>query len=237
MGNDGQGAVVLVSGGMDSAVLLHYVAAKLGRRPLHALSFNYSQRHYRELECAAWQAEAAGVAEHRVVDLSFFGDLLRDGSALIAGGDAVPDLKDLGKAELGQPPTYVPNRNMTLLSVAAAYGEARKICEIFYGAQALDEYGYWDCTTAFLERINLVLALNRKEPVRIHAPFITKKKVEIVRLGMDLGVDFAHTWSCYRGGEKACGTCPTCVERLNAFREVGEADPLPYEKQPGGCKK
>jgi 7-cyano-7-deazaguanine synthase len=222
-------AVVLISGGLDSSVLLHHVARALGREPVHALSFNYGQRHSKEIACAGWQCRAARVAEHRVLDLSFLGELIGQASALVAGGRAVPDLEKLAQDELDQPPTYVPNRNMVLLSIAAAYAEARKARDVFYGAQALDEYGYWDCTTAFLDRLNAVLNLNRRDPVTIHAPFIRMKKAETVKLGLELGVDFSQTWSCYRGGDKACGACPTCVERLKAFREAGVSDPLTYE--------
>lgn len=221
-----EAAVVLLSGGLDSSVLLHYVARELGRAPIHALSYNYGQRHSRELECARWQAEAAGVASHKVIDISFLGELLRAGTTLLSGGADVPDLADLSPDDLTQPPTYVPNRNMMLLSMAAAYAEASGVRDVFYGAQAQDEYGYWDCTREFLERINAVLALNRREAVRIHAPFVDRRKAETVRQGLALGVDLAHTWSCYRGGDVPCGTCPTCVERQNAFREAGQEDPL-----------
>lgn len=221
-------AVVLLSGGLDSSVLLHYVARHLRCAPLHALSFDYGQRHSKELECARWQADAADAVSHRIVDVSFVGELVKGASALVAGGKVVPDLRELAAAQLDQPPTYVPNRNMILLSIAAAYAEAEGIRNVFYGAQALDEYGYWDCTVAFLKRINETLALNRREPVTVHAPFIHKKKVESVRLGVELGVNFGYTWSCYRGGDYACGTCPTCVERRKAFEEAGVDDPLPY---------
>jgi len=221
-------AVVLLSGGLDSSVLLHHVAKDLGCPEIHALSFNYGQRHSRELACANAQARSVGTAAHRVMDITFMGALIQAGSALIAGGAPVPDLDSLTAEELTQPPTYVPNRNMMLLSMAAAYAEAHEITDIYYGAQAHDEYGYWDCTRPFLERINGVLALNRKSPVTVRAPFVGDSKGEIVRKGLALGVDFAQTWSCYRGGEEACGTCPTCVERLNAFRENGIADPLAY---------
>jgi 7-cyano-7-deazaguanine synthase len=115
---------------------------------------------------------------------------------------------------------------MMLLSMAVAYAEANNIYEVFYGAQAQDEYGYWDCTSVFVERLNRVLELNREKSVKIVAPFVTLRKAETVKLGIQLGVDFAHTWSCYRGNEKPCGTCPTCVERLNAFAEAGMTDPL-----------
>ena len=220
--------VVLLSGGLDSSVLLHHVAKELRSPEIHALSFNYGQRHSRELNCASAQARAVGVAVHRVMDITFMGALIQNGSALIAGGVEVPDLKSLHRDELSQPPTYVPNRNMMLLSMAAAYAEAHGMCDVFYGAQAQDEYGYWDCTRDFLRSMNDVLMLNRKKPVAIHAPFIDRPKADSVKLGLALGVDFTQTWSCYRGGESACGTCPTCVERLNAFRANGITDPLPY---------
>lgn len=221
-------AVVLLSGGMDSTVLLHHLAREIRCPEIHALSFNYGQRHSRELACAAAQARHAGVADHRVMDINFMGALLQSGSALLEGGAEVPDLKNVPEEDRGQPPTYVPNRNMMLLSMAAAYAEAHGMSDVYYGAQAQDEYGYWDCTGDFLRRINDVLILNRKKPVTIHGPFITKSKAEVVGLGLRLGVDFTQTWSCYRGGESACGACPTCVERLTAFRENDIADPLRY---------
>lgn len=221
-------AVVLASGGLDSTVLLHYVARTLGHAPVYAVSFDYGQRHSRELACAVWQAQAVG-AVHVRLDLSFLGGVLEGATALVEGGAAVPDYDALGHDELDQPPTYVPNRNMMLLSVAAAYAESHGVAHVFYGAQARDEYGYWDCTPEFVERINAVLALNRRTPVTVHAPFVNKKKSEAIQLGLELGVDFAKTSSCYRGGEQACGTCPTCVERLAAFDQAGIADPLPYE--------
>ena len=146
--------------------------------------------------------------------------------ALTDGAIDVPDLEAVADSDRRQPPTYVPNRNMVLLALGAALAEARGACDLFYGAQAQDEYGYWDCTQEFQERLNAVLALNRGRPVRIHAPFVTMKKAEIVRVGIALGVDFSLTWSCYRGGERPCGSCPTCVERTNAFEEAGIGDPL-----------
>lgn len=220
------GAVVLLSGGMDSVTLLHYAAVTLRRAPLHALSFRYGQRHVRELLAARTQAARVGVSAHETIDLSVLGGLLRRGSALIDGGMEVPDLDQLEASQRRQPPTYVPNRNMILLAVAAAYAEANGCREVYYGAQAQDEYGYWDCTAEFLERINAALALNREQPIVVRAPFINWKKADILRTGIALGVDYSQTWTCYRGGEKACGTCPTCVERLRAFASLGLRDPL-----------
>ena len=134
-------ALVLVSGGLDSSVLLHHVVSTRKGAPVYSLSCDYGQRHAKELECAAWQAQQAGAHEHRVVDLSFLAELVRDGTSLVDGGAEVPDLGAVPEVDRAQPPTYVPNRNMTLLSVAAAYAETQKVFDIYYGAQALDEYG------------------------------------------------------------------------------------------------
>lgn len=232
--SDANPTVVLISGGMDSSVLLHHIVRELAPGPVHALSFHYGQRHALELDRATYQAGAAGVATHRVIDIAFMGELLAPGSTLLAAGAPVPDLSALDADALRQPPTYVPNRNMMLLSMAAAFAEGQGCGDLYYGAQAQDEYGYWDCTAEFLTRINAVLALNRNQPVAVHAPFVNKSKAEIVRLGMRLGVDFGQTWTCYRGNTGpdtapvACGTCPSCVERRQAFAKAGFEDPLPY---------
>lgn len=221
-----QPATVLLSGGLDSTVLLHTVAKRLGHTPIHVLSFDYGQKHHRELDMARRQvAEVPQATEHQILDLAFFARLTAASSALVAGGPAVPDLDDVPDAERCQPPTYVPNRNMILLALAAAYAEARQCRLVYYGAQAQDRYGYWDCTEAFIDAMNKTLALNRGCAVHIVAPFATERKASLVRLGHELGVNFAHTWSCYRGGERPCGTCPTCRERQNAFREAGIPDP------------
>jgi 7-cyano-7-deazaguanine synthase len=219
------GAVVLLSGGLDSSVLLHEVRRRIGAKPLYSLSFYYGQKHARELEMAEAQAGLAG-AVHRAVDISFFRDMTRGGSALTDAAIPVPDLAGLTEAQRRQPPTYVPNRNMMLLSLAAAFAESADARDVFYGAQKQDRYGYWDCTPDFIERINDLLSLNRVRAVRVHAPFAALAKADIVRLGVALKVDFARTWSCYRGVPPACGTCPTCVERTEAFRQAGLADPV-----------
>jgi len=219
-------ATVLLSGGLDSTVLLHHVAKQLGVAPIHALSFDYGQKHSRELEMARWQAaRIEAVAEHTVLDMSCFAAVVSQASVLVRGGPSVPQLVDVPVHDLDQPPTYVPNRNMILLSLAAAFAEARGCRVVYYGAQAQDEYGYWDCTGEFVGRLNNVLALNRRESVQICAPFAGKRKSEEILIGQELGVDFGHTWSCYRGGDRPCGVCPTCVERHNAFAEAGIPDP------------
>jgi len=213
-------AVVLLSGGMDSSTLLFFLRKQLRIRSVHALSFRYGQKHERELEMAKWQARKVGVAEHKVIDLAVLAPLVEGASALTDPGIAVPDLSSLNAKQRRQPPTYVPNRNMILLSLAAAYAEAHGITNIFYGAQAQDAYGYWDCTAEFVGRINSLLALNRGKPVRIHAPFAGMSKTAIVAIGRKLGVDYSRTWSCYRGGAEPCGSCPSCVERHKAMQET-----------------
>lgn len=223
-------AVILLSGGLDSSTLLHYVIKRLGAEEVYALSFIYGQKHQRELTAAAWQAEKAGVKAHDIVDMGFFATLTPGGSSLTDDRIPVPRLADLMASELTQPPTYVPNRNMMLLSVAAAYAEARGVSSLFYGAQTQDSYGYWDCTPEFLERMNAVLSLNRRTPVKVLAPFVSMRKSDEIKLGLELGVDYAHTWTCYRGGATSCGECPSCVERTAAFDELGVADPLQVAK-------
>lgn len=219
-------ATVLVSGGVDSTTLLHFVRTRLRVPRVHALSFAYGQKHVRELDMAAWQAERVGVETHRTVDISFFGRLVAGGTTLTEGGAEVPDLDRVPAERRHQPPTYVPNRNMLLLSIATGYAESSGMTDVFYGAQAQDEYGYWDCTRDFVDGINAVLGLNRGRSVTIHAPFVDMSKADVVKLGLELGIDYGHTWTCYRGGQVPCGTCPSCVERAKAFEAAGAADPL-----------
>ncbi len=216
----GDKVVVLLSGGMDSTTLLHYVKRTLGVGEVYAFSLIYGQKHARELEMAAWQANVVGVKEYRQIDIGFVGELLQGGCALTNPDVPVPDLDDLSEDQLAQPPTYVPNRNMIMLSLAAAWAESVGAKRVFYGAQAQDRYGYWDCSVDFVAGMNDVLSLNRRTRVTIEAPFAELSKAELLRVGLELGVDYAHTWSCYRGGDVACGTCPTCVERDRAFDEV-----------------
>jgi len=218
-------AVILLSGGLDSSTLLHYVRTRLNCRRLHALTIHYGQKHERETTCAVTQARAAGVEAHQQVDLAFFGEMMATASALTDPLMPVPALSTLKPDQLDQPPTYVPNRNMLFLALAAAYAEARGITDVFYGAQAHDRYGYWDCTPKFLEHMNAVLGLNRRHAIVLHAPFMLMGKSEILKIGLELGVNYAETWSCYRGKDQPCGVCPSCVERRTAFAALHIADP------------
>lgn len=217
-------SVVIVSGGMDSVTLLHYLVKREKRDPA-VMTFQYGQKHSREIECAKVQVALLGIKAHMMVDLratqAIFGT-----SALVNTDIIIPDMQEV--VGDNQPATYVPNRNMLFLAYAVAYAESLKVDTVFYGAQAHDLYGYWDTTPEFLERLNNVYALNRKDAVKIEAPFVKYSKADVLRTGVELGVDYAQTWSCYAGQDKACGQCPTCAERLKAFEEVGLVDPLPY---------
>jgi 7-cyano-7-deazaguanine synthase len=164
--------------------------------------------------------------QHKVIDISFFADLTAGGSALTDRSIEVPDLAALSPDRLQQPSTYVPHRNLLFLALGAGHAESVGASEVFYGAQAQDRYGYWDCTAEFVSRLNAVLGLNRGSPVTVCAPFVGWSKADVLKIGLELGVDYAHTWTCYRGGTSACGTCPSCVERSAAFRAFGVADPL-----------
>lgn len=218
-------AIVLLSGGLDSTTAL-YVAKDMGFDDLYAITFKYGQKHDKELQCAANVAKAAGVREHKVVEL-----LLNQwkGCSLT---DENMEIED-GRVDRGDiPDTYVPARNMVFLSVAASYADALDITDIFIGVSEVDYSGYVDCREEFIRAmehaINLgtVLGAEKKRKITIHAPFMYLTKADEVRLGVKLGVDFGTTWTCYRGDEKPCGTCDSCLLRAKAFAEAGVIDPL-----------
>lgn len=217
-------SVAIVSGGMDSVTLLHHLVKTEKRQPA-VITFIYGQKHDKEVQCAQYHAQQLSCPAHLVLDLALLSPLFA-GSALISGGQAIPTAQEV----MGdpQPVTYVPNRNMIFLALAAAYAESHGVSDVFYGAQQHDLYGYWDTTPEFLARLNQVYQLNRKTPLRIQAPFVQYSKTDILRTGRDLNTDYAQTWSCYAGQALACGRCPTCAERLAAFANLGLTDPLPY---------
>lgn len=220
-------AVVLLSGGLDSATTLA-IARDHGREPF-ALSFAYGQRHAIELEAAALVARAQGAREHRVatIDLAIFG-----GSALTDPALEVP--KSPG-AEGEVPITYVPARNTIFLSFALAWAEVLGARHIYIGVTAVDYSGYPDCrpefVAAFEQMANLATRAGVEgQGVTIHTPLIALSKAEIIARGRALGVDYALTRSCYDPAPDgaACGRCDTCVLRLKGFRELGLQDPAPY---------
>ncbi len=221
-------AVVLLSGGMDSATALA-LALKEGF-VVTALSVDYGQRHRKELESARKVARHFGVKDHRVValDLTAIG-----GSALTDRRVPVPEQRRLEEIGQGVPATYVPARNTILLSYALGLAEAIGAKTIFIAANALDYSGYPDCRPEFYKAFQEVARLGTKrgiegDVIEIRTPLIAMTKADIVRKGEELGVPWALTWSCYQGGEKACGVCDSCQLRLKGFREAGVKDPIDY---------
>ena len=223
-------AVVLLSGGLDSATTLAIARAE-GFAPL-ALTFRYGQRHACELEAARQVAAAAGVVEHLIVDL----DLRVFGGSALTDNIAVPKDRDLGAG--GIPSTYVPARNSIFLTYAVALAEARDSRDVFIGVNAVDFSGYPDCRAEYIAALEHALALGTRagvsgRPVRIRTPLIDLGKDAIIRRGLTLGVDYGLTRSCYDPDEhgRACGHCDSCRLRLAAFARLGVRDPAPYVEQ------
>jgi 7-cyano-7-deazaguanine synthase len=219
-------AVVLLSGGLDSATVLA-MARKEGRA-CHALSFAYGQRHEIEIAAAKRVAKALGAEKHVVYPL----DLRMFGASALTADIAVPK-DEVGKP--GIPVTYVPARNTIFLSLALGYAEAHRAQEIWLGVNAVDFSGYPDCRPEFVDAFQQVIlrgtrsGIEKKEP-RIVAPLIQLTKADIIRRGVSLGVDYSITHSCYdpdRRG-RACGHCDSCLLRKRGFEEAGVADPTTY---------
>jgi 7-cyano-7-deazaguanine synthase len=225
-------AVVLLSGGLDSATVLA-IARRQGYEP-YALSFSYGQRHIWELEAAAKVAASFGAAEHKVaqIDLRIFG-----GSALTAD-IAVPKGREIEEMGHGIPITYVPARNTIFLSFALAWAEVLGSSDIFIGVNALDYSGYPDCRPEFIEAFEKMANLATRagveghQALKIHTPLIAMSKADIIARGIELGVDYALTSSCYDPSAtgEPCGQCDSCLLRQKGFRENGGEDPLRYRK-------
>jgi 7-cyano-7-deazaguanine synthase len=213
--------IVVLSGGMDSATLLYYL--KHQGHEVRAISMNYGQRHVRELTAAAELCRFAGV-EHKIADLTGITPLLGQNS--LSGRDCpVPEGH---YAEETMKLTVVPNRNMILLAVATAWAVSLKYDAVAYGAHSGDHDIYPDCRPAFADALAKAVALCDWHPVRLIRPLIHMDKGEIAKLGASLGVPYQLTWTCYKGGEKHCGKCGACRERLEAFQKAGVPDPVEY---------
>jgi len=221
-------AVVLLSGGLDSATTL--AVARQQGYVAYALSFRYGQRHQIELDAAARVAQAVGAAEHVEVDI----DLRRFGGSALTSDLPVPHrerVEDLGD---GIPVTYVPARNTVFLSFALAWAETLLASDIFIGVNALDYSGYPDCRPEYIEAFERMANLATKagvegrQDLRIHAPLIHLTKSQIIKLGRSLGVDYGLTHSCYDPGPsgRPCGSCDSCLLRAKGFAEAGVDDPL-----------
>lgn len=214
-------SVAVFSGGVDSTVLLHQLLA--GGDDVLALSVDYGQRHSRELAHASSIAARLGV-EWRLADLRGIVPLL-GGSSLTSHEVPVPHGHYAAEA---MKQTVVPNRNMILLSVAAAWAMSRRCDRVAYGAHTGDHTIYPDCRPEFAAAVRQALHLADWRPIELHCPFIGMTKADIVSLGARLGADFGATWSCYEGGDLHCGQCGTCFERREAFELAGVPDPTEY---------
>jgi len=218
--------VLILSGGMDSATLLGKLLAEENKE-IYCLTFNYGQRHKKEIDCAVrllehYRATQKGkilLKEHEIITIpTFGGNALTDDIEVPEGHYASENMKQ----------TVVPNRNMIMLSIAAGYAESINAEKVYYGAHGGDHFIYWDCRPSFLEDMNMILENNDKT-VQIVAPFMYLDKGDIASIGCCIGVPYEYTWTCYKGGELACGKCGSCVERLEAFIKAAEEDPIEYE--------
>lgn len=225
-------AVVLLSGGLDSATALA-LARSEGFVPC-AISFRYGQRHAVEISAAKKVAQAAGVREHRIVDI----DLSQFGGSSLTSDLPVPKQRSLDEMAQGIPLTYVPARNTVFLALALAWAEVLPADDIFIGVNAVDYSGYPDCRPEFVATFERLANLATKAGVegtrqfRIHAPLIQMTKAEIVKKGLELGVDYSLTSSCYSPDPEtgaACGGCDSCLLRLNGFAAAGARDPIRYQ--------
>ena len=216
--------VIMLSGGIDSTTLAYYLKDK--KHDLHALSFYYGQKHHKEILVAEEMAKILQIP-FKLVDIRNVGKLLK--SSLTSKKEKVPEGH---YAEKVMKSTVVPNRNMIMLSIAAGYAKSIKATTVAFAAHAGDHFIYPDCRPDFVTNMRLALASSfgyEKPFPELIAPFIALDKVDIVRLGTMLKVPFGLTWSCYKGLEKHCGKCGTCVERKEAFKLAGIKDLTEYE--------
>jgi 7-cyano-7-deazaguanine synthase len=215
-----QKAVVIFSGGMDSFTILNKVI-KQGDTP-YALSFNYGQRHKKELDYAARACKILGI-KHKIIDISAINELI--GGSSLTGDIEVPEGH---YEEDSMKQTVVPNRNMILLSMAVGYAVSIGAPDVYYGAHSGDHAIYPDCRPQFVDAMNNVCAIANYESVAIKTPYLHHSKIDILTDGLKMGLDYGMTWTCYNGQEKACGKCGACQERLEAFEKNSATDPLDY---------
>src|SRR5690554_723547 len=211
--------VVIYSGGMDSFTVLHH-ALRAGHE-VYALSFDYGQRHVRELDAAAAVCNQLNL-NHKIVDITAI-------NSLLAGSSLTSDIEipeGHYQADSMQS-TVVPNRNMILLSLAIGYAVSLHAEAVYYGAHSGDHAIYPDCRPEFVTKMNAVSLIANYDPIRIEVPFLRNNKAEILAAGLALKLDYSQTWTCYNGRERACGKCGACIERLEAFAANNQVDPLP----------
>lgn len=216
-----QKVVVIYSGGMDSFTVLNK-ALQQGH-DVYALSFDYGQRHVKELEVAANVCKKLNVP-HKIVDISAINQLI--------GGSSLTDDIDVPEGhyeEESMKSTIVPNRNMILLSLAVGYAVSLKASKVYYGAHSGDHAIYPDCRPEFVQKMDDVCRIANYDAVEIFSPYLNNTKIDILTDGIKMGLDYSQTWTCYNGRKKACGKCGACQERLEAFSLNNVTDPIEYE--------
>lgn len=213
--------LAVVSGGMDSVTMLHDLVAQ--GHEVSVVSFNYGQRHIKELEVAKRNADKLGL-KHKVIDMAFMAQLL-DNSALTGDTDVPEGHYEADNMKL----TVVPNRNMIMASIAVGLAVNNGQEAVALGVHSGDHAIYPDCRPEFIKELNDVTQIANYEPIIILAPYIDKDKTSIIKRGLEIGVDYSKTWTCYKGLNKACGKCGSCQERLEAFRNNNKEDPVDYE--------
>lgn len=223
--------LVILSGGLDSSIVTMMLAHHYGANRVSALSYDYGQKQKAELYRAKLLCHVLGV-RHKIIDLSILGEIAKPMSANIAGTDvAMPTIKDV----LGdpQPKTYVPFRNMILMSLTLAQAEVEDASHIFCGLQVHDEYGYWDTSQTFVDALNKVASLNRKHKIEILAPFSQLSKYDEILISKEMGKEhlLELTLTCYNpdSDHLSCGKCPSCSERIANFAKAGMIDPIGYQ--------
>lgn len=213
-------SLMVLSGGMDSVTMLHEYKNEIAL----AVTFSYGANHNaREAECARWHCNALGI-ELIEIDLSFMGQHFK--SSLLSGGDAIPEGH---YAEDNMRSTVVPFRNGIMLSIAAGLAESRGLKAVMIANHSGDHAIYPDCRDGFIRAMGSAIAEGTFAPVQLRAPYTMLTKGQIAMRGAHIGVDYAHTYSCYKGGERHCGRCGTCVERREAMAEAGIVDPTLYD--------
>jgi 7-cyano-7-deazaguanine synthase len=217
-------SVVIYSGGMDSYTVLNLV---LQQAPSHedvfALSFDYGQKHIKEIDYAKRACSSLNV-NHKVIDIHAINEIVHNSS--LTSSMAIPE----GHYEdENMKSTFVPNRNMILLSLAIGYAVDVDASKVYYGAHAGDHAIYPDCRPEFVHAMNAVAKIANYDPVEIVTPYLNHSKIEILKEGLAMGLDYSNTWTCYNGREKACGKCGSCVERLESFEHNQLTDPIDYE--------
>ena len=213
--------LMVVSGGMDSTTMLHEYADRIAL----AITFNYGSNHNaREIECARYNCERLGI-ELVVVDMPFVGQLFE--SSRLSGADAIPEGN---YDDDNMRSTVVPFRNGIMLAVAAGLAESRGLKHLMMANHGGDHAIYPDCRRGFVDAMSRAIAEGTYDRITIDAPYTDITKTDIARRGAALGIDYSHTYSCYKGGEKHCGRCGTCTERRQAFADAGLPDPTVYEE-------